>query len=184
MRTLSILIAGVLAVTAPAAAQDRQGVQRPTVLQSLYDCRTITDSAQRLACFEERTAALEAAETARDLRIVSREEVRRAQRGLFGLSLPNLGSLFGGGDDEDDEDGNAREPDIIQEITAVIREVGRDASGKLVLVLDNGQRWIQTDTVGGRSPRAGQNIRIRRAALGSFMASIEDRPGFRVRRDR
>jgi hypothetical protein len=187
MRVLSICLGGLILAAAPVAAQERDGSARPAVLQALYDCRTITDPAQRLACFEAQTAALEAAETSRDVRIVSREELRRAQRGLFGLSLPNLGNLFGGGNrDEDGEDGEdgGRDPDVVQEITAAIREIGRDASGRLVLVLDNGQRWIQTDTVGGRSPRAGQNVRIRRAALGSFIASVEERPGFRVRRDR
>jgi hypothetical protein len=183
MRAWGIFLAGALIIAAPAWAQDRAVPQRPPVLQSLYDCRAITDPAERLACFERQTTALETAETERDIRIVSREEVRRAQRGLFGLSLPNLGNLFGGDDDDDDEN-TAREADVIQEIEAVIREVGRDASGRIVLVLDNGQRWIQTDTVGGRQPRAGQNVRIRRASLGSFMASVEGRAGFRVRRDR
>jgi hypothetical protein len=181
MRAMSILMVGTLLLAAPAAAQDRDGTARPAVLQSLYDCRSIADPADRLACFERQTAALEAAETSRDVRIVSRNELRRAQRGLFGLSLPNLGDLFGGRDDDEDR---APDPDVIQEITAAITEVGRDSSGKLVLVLDNGQRWIQTDTGGGRSPRTGQNVTIRRASLGGFMASVEGRAGFRVRRDR
>jgi hypothetical protein len=183
MRYGALILGMAVILTAPAIAQDSRAPQRPAVLQSLYECRAITDPAQRLACFEQRTTALEQAENARDVRIVSREEVRRAQRGLFGLSLPNLGNLFGGGDEDDDREG-AAEPEVIQEIEALVREVGRDVSGRLVLVLDNGQRWVQTDTVGGRSPRAGQNVRIRRASLGSFIASVEGRPGFRVRRER
>ena len=37
---------------------------------------------------------------------------------------------------------------------------------------------------GGRTPRAGEAVVIRRGALGSFIANIGDRPGIRVMRQR
>ncbi len=185
MTKLGITIAGpvlLLATAAGAQEQNREERPRAAQLQAVYDCRAITDPAERLACFDRQIAALEAAEAARDVAIIDREEVRRTRRGLFGFSLGNLGSIFGSGDDEDDDE-RAR-ADRVEQIEAVIREVGRNRSGQLVLALDNDQQWVQTDTAGGRSPRAGQNVVIRRASLGGFIASVEGRAGFRVRRER
>ncbi len=174
--------AAAMLLTVPASAQEPAAEPgRAGVIQALYDCRAITDAAQRLACFDRQVTALQTAETARDVRIVDREQVRRARRGLFGLTLPSLGDIFGGGDDEV---AAARDPDVIEEIESVIREIGRDSAGKLVLILENGQRWTQTEVNAGRSPRAGQSVRIRRGALGSFLATVDGRAGFRVRRDR
>lgn len=177
----AMVAALALATALPATAQDRDGGrQRAPVVQQLLDCRAVTDPAERLACFDRQVAAFAAAEQGRDIMIADRAQVRETRRGLFGLSLGDL-NIFGGGGDDDEQEA---ERDIVQQIEGTLREVGRDTSGRLVIVLDNGQRWIQTDTVGGRQPRAGQAVVIRRASLGSFMASVEGRPGFRVRRDR
>ena len=46
-------------------------------------------------------------------------------------------------------------------------------------MVEDGARWKQTD---GRAlyPKVGDKIRIRRAALGSFMANINKDVGFKV----
>jgi hypothetical protein len=176
----TIALFAILAIAPAAHAQNGDAPPRVTVIQQLFDCRTITDPTARLACFDRQVAAIEAAETARDIRIVDREELRETRRGLFGFSLGRL-NIFGDGEDGADERSN---PEAVQEIETTIRQFTRNDIGKLVFVLENGQRWVQTDTnTGGRSPRVGQTIRIRRAALGSFMASVEGRPGIRVRRE-
>ncbi len=180
-RTAASFAALFLGLSAPSAAQDAPAADaRVPVIQALYDCRTITEPLARLACFDRQVAAMQTAEGARDIRIVDREAVRETRRGLFGFSLGRL-NIFGDGNGDEDEASN---PETVQEIETTIRQVARNDSGRLVFALDNGQRWIQADTAGGgRTPRAGQAIRIRRAALGSFMASVEGRPGIRVRRD-
>lgn len=185
MTRIGTLLAGsALLCAGTAAAQQPENNARPRApqLQAVYDCRALTDPAARLACFDQQVAALEAAEAARDVTVIDREEVRRTRRGLFGFSLGDLGSIFGGGDEDEDDERAAA--DRVEQIAAVIREVGRDRSGKLILVLDNGQRWVQTDSGGGRQPRPGQNVVISRASLGGFIASVEGRAGFRVRRER
>jgi hypothetical protein len=171
----------LLAAAAPAMAQETAAADaRVPVIQQLFDCRAITDPTARLACFDLQVAAVEAAETARDIRIVDREAVAETRRGLFGFSFGRL-NIFGDGDEGVDE---ANNPETVQEIETTIRQFARNDIGKLVFVLENGQRWAQTDTnTGGRTPRVGQSITIRRAALGSFMASVEGRPGIRVRRE-
>ncbi len=184
MTRIGMALAGsALFMAGAAGAQDTEQPNRPRApqLQAVYDCRALTDTASRLACFDQRIAALEAAESARDVTVIDREEVRRTRRGLFGFSLGDLGSIFGSDDDDDEARAAA---DRVEQVEGIVREVGRDRSGKLVLILDNGQRWIQTDSGGGRSPRAGNSVIISRASLGGFIASVEGRAGFRVRRER
>lgn len=172
------------AMAAGASAQERSSTPaeppRIEVLQQLYDCRAIADPTERLACYDRQVGALQTAVTAQDIRVVDREQVRQTRRGLFGLSLPSIGNIFGSGDSN-----NATDTDAVNELAATLRAVGRNESGRWIYTLDNDQVWIQTDaSAPGRGPRAGQNVVIRRAALGSFMISVEGRPGVRVRRDR
>ncbi len=166
------------AFAATPALADTPSAAPNALMQHVYDCRTITESAARLACFDQQVAALQSAEQSHDIRVVDREQVREARRGLFGFSLGNL-NIFGNGHDDAEND-----VEIIQQIDAHIRSVGRNESGRWVFTLDNGQRWIQNDSSSpGRSPHDGQAISIHRASLGSYMASVEGRPGIRVRRD-
>lgn len=172
---LRYMLAAALAVATAtgAAAQDQQPLP---LAQQLYDCRAVADPGERLACYDRQVAALQSAEANREIRVIDREQVREARRGLFGLSLGNF-NLFGRGSDEADP------AEAVDEIEALVAGIGRDPQDRLLLTLDNGQRWVQTET-GQRRVRTGETIRIRRAALGSFMANVEGRPAFRVRRDR
>ena len=177
---LSIAVVTLNLPNAVAAQTNATSDAPIAVLQQLYDCRAITDEAARLTCYDARVGALQTAESARDIRVVDREQVRETRRGLFGLSLPNIGEIFGG--DDDSEQGEA---DAVNELTATLSAVTRDGSAHWNYTLDNGQLWIQTDSSApGRSPRAGQSVVIRRAAMGSFMINVEGRPGVRVRRAR
>lgn len=173
-----------LALPGPACADAPPPADtRVAVIQQLFDCRSVGDPTERLACYDRQVAAVEAAETARDIRIVDREQVRETRRGLFGFSLGSL-SIFGGGNDDDRQDSRTN-PEIVQEIEAKISAVDQDSTGRWVFALDNGQRWVQQNAEAiGRTPHVGNSIRIRRAAFGTFMANIEDRPGFRIRRER
>ena len=171
-------LAAMLAI--PASAQDRRrdiAPQRPEVLNQLTACRSIADSAERLACYDRQVAALETAEAAREIAVVDRTQIRRTRRSLFGLRLPDLG-IFG-----DDED-NSQDGAAINEINSTIQAVSSGADGRVHYILAEGGTWAQTEGRRGRPPRAGQPIRIRRGPLGSFMASVEGRPGVRVIRIR
>ncbi len=179
---ISLAMFGGTAATAQSSPV-QEAPPRVEVLQQLYDCRAIADPAQRLACYDARVGALQTAESARDIRVVDREQVRQTRRGLFGLSLPNIGNIFGDGND--DATAAAADSDGVNEIAATLSAIGNNGLGRWVYTLDNGQVWLQTDTSApGRAPRAGQSVVIRRAALGSFMISVEGRSGVRVRRER
>ena len=158
----------VALAASPAAGQDRDQPAPPPVYQAVMACEAITDSAQRLACFDRSVAALKAATNAREVVVVDRGTVREARRGLFGLSLPRI-KLFGGDDDTEE----------VTAIDSTITGVRVAQDGMPVFVLADGARWKQTE---GRNvfAKAGHAIHIKRAAMGSYMANINKQPGIRV----
>ena len=175
MRSL-LPLAALAAATATPATANQQPIapERPEVIDRITACRTISGSAERLACFDREVGALEAAAAARQIAVVDREQVRRARRSLFGLRLPDLGVF---GDDSDEgEDGAA-----VTEINSTIRSHYTGADRRMHFILEDGSVWVQTDGRAQR-PRAGQAIRIRRGPLGSYIANIAERVGFRVTR--
>jgi len=175
MRAIMLSFAVLAAVAAPAAAQPPEQ-ERPAALTRLVECRAVQAEAERLACYDREVAAFEAAEQSRELVVMDRQQVRRTRRTLFGLVLPNL-DLFGD-DNEDEEEG-------VSELETTLRSAAEDPNGKWILVLEDGARWRQIDSrTLSRDPRGGQTIRIRRAAMGSYLANIDGQIAIRVRRER
>ncbi|MBB5728782.1 hypothetical protein [Sphingomonas prati] len=167
--------------TVPAHAADTPPA-RPAVFQSLIACRDIGVAADRLACFDRESALLDKAERNRDVVVVDRGQVRAARRTLFGLTLPSL-VLFGGERDRDTPEGKAEAAEV-DRLETTIRGASRTAMGKWIIVLQDGARWVQIDERSLPSdPRAGQPIRIRRAAMGSYLANVNNQIAIRVRRE-
>ena len=171
MKTAIILAGLGVTLASPLSAQP-QATERPEVIDRIATCRAIAGAAERLACFDREVAALEAAAAAREIAVVDREQVRRTRRSLFGLRLPDLG-IFS--DDSDEGDDGA----AVREINSTIRSSYTGADQRRHYVLEDGSVWAQTD---GRvqRPQPGQAIRIRRGPLGSYIANIGERVGFRV----
>jgi hypothetical protein len=174
MRGVAILIASIpLLAAGPAAAQDATG-ERPEALTRVLDCRAIADPQARLACFDREVAAMEAAEASRELVIVDRQQLRQTRRTLFGLTLPNL-SIFGDGSGDEEA----------SRIESTIQSVRQTPYRKYILTLEDGAVWHQIDSrTLPIEPRAGHSIRIRRAAMGSYLANVNDQVAIRVRRER
>jgi hypothetical protein len=174
-----LLLSGAL-LTLPAAsgaaAQDRgESPQRPELFEALVRCRTVTDDAARLQCFDTATAALQAAAERREVVVVDRQQVRESRRRLFGLALPRLPIFGGGGEDDEAEEISSIESPIV-----AAHQVGY---GRWVVRLEDGSTWAQTDdTPIAARPRAGQTVRVNRGALGSYMMRVNGQPGVRVRR--
>ncbi|HEY0011446.1 MAG TPA: hypothetical protein VGB79_01185 [Allosphingosinicella sp.] len=165
------LLAG-FASAAPAQRQ-RPGEERPAVLGRVVQCRSIASEAERLACFDREVAALDQAQSSGELLAMDRSQVRRTRRSLFGLTVPNLG-IFG--DDNEDEEEASR-------IETTIRSATQNAMGKWVIELADGARWLQIDSMNlNIRPRPGQPIRIRRAAMGSYLANVNNQTAIRMRR--
>src|SRR5690348_3013328 len=65
----SVLISGALAVVAAGAASAKGPVSSgtPAAMQKLLDCRSIQDSAQRLACYDREISTVDQAIGKRDI---------------------------------------------------------------------------------------------------------------------
>lgn len=171
-RVFAASMAALVALHAPAAAQDKSLTNAPTpkIFTDVLQCRAITDPAQRLACFDRTVGTLAQAQQRKDVFVADKEAIREARRGLFGFSLPRV-RIFG-------DDDMAEE---VKAIETTIKSVSQGQKG-YIFTLQDGARWAQTDGAYMDRPKAGAKIRIRRAALGSYMGTIEGRVGFRIER--
>lgn len=173
----ALAAAGVVGAALGASAQET-GATPP--LAGLYACAATPDDAARLACFDAAVAGLQGAEAKGEFAAVTRAEVESVEREAFGLSLPSLprlvGPLFGGGGDDRGEAG-------LERVTLTVTRVDRDPRGRLLLTMENGQVWAQTD---GRSVRTRGDgpwtAEIRKAALGSFFLNLDGQTAFRAER--
>ncbi|MCU0890542.1 MAG: hypothetical protein MUE77_02075 [Sandarakinorhabdus sp.] len=175
-----IAVALVLPVT-PALAAETPKTPPPAVVRTLLDCRAITDAGQRLACLDAGVAALASAVESRDVVVSDREQVTKARRGLFGIAPPGF-RLFGGGAEESSkaDDAEDRVPDAIE---AVISAASPGRDGNWRFTLDDGSRWIQTEArTMRRDPAPGMKVRIRAAAMGSYLANVDEQTAIRVKR--
>lgn len=173
---------GLTTIATAAQAADKPPAPPPAVVQKLLECRSITDTAQRLACLDSGVAALADAVEKRDVVVADREQVKKARRSLFGIALPSF-NLFGGGKDDDAGKDDTDELGALKEIEATLKGARQGPGRNWRFVLDDGSVWVQTDgRVMPRDPRAGMPIRIRRAAVGSFLANVDGQIAVRVRR--
>ncbi|GAA0487779.1 hypothetical protein GCM10009096_33370 [Parasphingorhabdus litoris] len=172
----SALICASLAFGAPtmAADKDKTVSTPPAIYTDLVACKNISDAEQRLACFDEKVAALETAQSNNEVVIADRKQVREARRGLFGLSLPRI-KLFDGGGDEGDQ---------INQIEGKIASARAARGGKWTIKLEDGATWQQTQPPRStsRRPKVGDSIVIKRGSLGSFVAKVNDGRAFKVKR--
>ena len=162
----------LLALAAPPPNAATAPAPRAAQFEALTRCRALTDPAERFACLERSALALEQAADRGDIVIIDRQQIRTTKRTLFGLPIPRL-DIFGSGDQQEE----------ISEVDGVVASASRNGDGRWSLELAGGARWLQIDDrVLGRSPRAGDKVRIERASLGTFMMKIGRHPGIRVRR--
>ena len=166
-----LLLALSAPVLGPAQAKNNDDVPpTPAAYQALIDCKPLTDSAARLACYDQKVEAMATAIRDRQLVVADRETMREARRGLFGISLPRL-RLFGGDDDTEE----------IKQIESAINAVRSAGDGMAIFMLADGSRWKQTE---GRDvfAKAGDEIKIKRTAMGGYMANVDGQAAVRVMR--
>ncbi|CAA9549834.1 MAG: hypothetical protein AVDCRST_MAG23-2891 [uncultured Sphingosinicella sp.] len=134
------------------------------LVDAVTACRTESDSQARLRCFDTASAALQQASAAGSLIVVDKNEVRRTRRSLFGFALPKL--PFFNGDDSAEE-----APEELEAKIASARSLGND---KWQFVLDSGAVWqtSQASPYFG-TPKAGQTVKLKKGAMGSYFASRE-----------
>ncbi len=176
MRThlIAFLASGLMLSASPAFARDNR--PPPETYQKLSACRTITDAAARLKCFDEAAAALDAAVAANDVYMMDRKQVRETRRSLFGLPIPSLG-IFGGNGEPEAEDANS-----VRELVTTIKSASFNGEG-WVITVEEGSIWRQTDGVPlALSPKPGMPATIRRAAMGSYKMNVGRQQAIKVKR--
>lgn len=161
-----------MALAGPAASktQPLAAAPPPKIFTDVIQCRTITDNAERLACFDRSVGTLATAQQNKEVYIADKEAMREARKGLFGFNLPNL-KIFSDDDMEKDVD--------LIESTIVAAVPGQKG---YIFTLKDGARWMQTDGAYMDKPKPGATIRIKRASFGSYFGSINKNPGVRVER--
>lgn len=142
--------------------------------ERMLECRAIVDAKARVRCYDDAIDALSPASfvPVADHPILKPNQMPEDSEGTtpeerFGLS--GAESRRKAGLEFEDKD-----LDLIQ---ATITAVSRTAYDKFVVVLDNGQKWRQTDTKRLRL-QPGDAVRISSAIFGSFL--LEKSTGSRM----
>ena len=171
---MSIISALAVLVVAGSASPQASpaGQQRPEMLERLAACRTVADSAARLSCYDAAAAALDTAQQQGDLVIMDRAGVNETRRQLFGFDLTTFPNLFGGT--------TAAE---LNSIETTLTSAAQAGEGRWVFRLADGSSWRQIDSEPVRfQNRSGQEVRVRKASLGSFLMTVGGSRAVRVRR--
>ena len=161
--------APALALAAPAPK-----VEQAPAVQAIIQCRAMTDTAQRLACFDGAAARLDDAQAKGDVVTIDRAQRRTLRRETFGFALPSL-SIFDKGDPAEET----------SSLALKVTHVSQDTLGHWQIELEGGQLWSQTDSeVLARDPKPGSQAEIKKGALGSFDMKLDGQKSIRVRRSR
>jgi hypothetical protein len=164
---VSTLVA--LLISTGADSREAPAGPPPAIVQGLLACRSISDSAQRLACYDRASGAVAQAIQKRDLVMFDRERATAAKRSLFGFSVPSFAGLLGGGD--------------LNEIEGTVAAARQNGDGGWTIQLADGSVWTQTDgTPIALEPRRGDKVVVRRGTLGSYYVKLGKQPGYKAKR--
>lgn len=160
---------------APAATQVAPvgQVDQPQLLTALLACRLEVDDGSRLACFDRASGAFETAERDGEITVVDRTQAQRTREQLFGLNL-GAANIFG----------RLRFDEAVDAVETTLSSARQDPNGRWIFTLADASVWRQVDTERLRSrPVQGASVRIRRAAVGSYMLSVGGARSVRARRE-
>ena len=142
------------------------------LIEALAQCLTIKADAERLACTDVAAAKLIAAERGRELVVVTRDEVRKTKRSLFGLAI----------DENDVFAGREAPADRIERLETTIAAAAPTGMERWSLVLAEGGRWRTTEAWDYASPKPGMTVVVRKAAMGSYVLDAKGQRSVRVMR--
>ena len=156
------LLAGLLlAVPVQAQASDKLPGQ-------LVGCSAQADDAKRLACYDSVVKSLSA--EARKVSEAREVETAKAKQAVAAAAAAAAATAAAEAEAaRKDSFGKAADSaDDVKSVTAAIAEILRDASGKSIFILDNGQIWRQADGYSLPSARVGGTVMVKRGAMGSY----------------
>ena len=162
MNLRSVFAAIPLALALAAAAHAAE-----SPLNALFACQEIPDNAARLTCLDREVTALRGESKRQEVIAVDREQLEKDSYGL--QSSSKHGRIEG-----------------LEKLS--VARFSKTPYGKLVVELQNGQVWAQSDTlqifIPLGTPHEEMTVSIRNAALGSHQMQLNgDGPWFRVYRE-
>jgi hypothetical protein len=184
---LAASLAVALALVAAARAAD-------SPLDALFACQKIADGSARLTCLDREVAALHGGAQSGTVVAVDRNKLEESNYGLDRASVPlptpespKVPANTPADSPADSgivRDKNGRVEGL--ENLAVAR-FDRTPYGQLIVELQNGQLWTQTDRITldtpRRAPQQATTVSISNAALGSYKMQLNGKGAwFRVRR--
>lgn len=168
----SLMIAAISSLASPGFAQT-SAVARSPLLEQVARCRQIASDAERLSCFDRAAGDLDTAERQGEVVVVERGQIQEARRQLFGFELPSLPPMFTRGAEEEKLDA----------VETALVSASQSADGKWIFRLADNSEWRQIDSGPVRfQNREGTEIRVRRAALGSYQLTAGRSRAVRVKR--
>jgi len=144
--------------------------QTAAVPPAFVTCSRIQKNSERLACYDSAVSYLS--------RPAEQQTAAPSAEASFGLQAgapvmsPTVPEQAG-------SDSNSTE---ILSITARVTEITSDRENRKIVTLDNGQTWREQTASTFIALKVGDEVRINRAALGSFMMSAPSGRPLRVRR--
>ena len=164
----NVLLFGA-ALGAASTAFAQEPVTEPSEFEALKSCRSITDNAARLACFDNAVGVVVAAQESGNLRIVDKEAAKQTRRRLFGFTMPDIG-WFGDGKVGDEEP-----LDMLETTITSVRQLRRNS---WTFQTEEGAVWqINNAPSRLRALRPGQSVILKKAALNSYFIRIEGQTG-------
>jgi hypothetical protein len=135
-----------------------------------------SDSTRRLACFDRESARLaqESPPVARNADSPATAAPAAAAPAQAGEDRFGYRGTIARAELDKKE---AEERRAFEQLTAKVTEVGRLPHGEVVLTLDNGQVWQQKPGDRAMRIKAGDEVTIHRASLGSFLLTSEAAKG-------
>ena len=174
-----VLLAGAaMALAAPAAAQ----VSNEIVLNIMRECAKIGDPTARLACYDNniRAAGGNPASVPGQMAAPSGGGAAVQQRVPGGFGADDLAARS---PERFEANRPARGPN---EVTARVSQIAQREPGMYLVTLEDGAQWRFTEGAGAgyRAPRRGDQVEIRRGALGSYLMAFDNQQAVRVERVR
>lgn len=171
----------VVACAAAAPALAASPVEK--AIDAAMACRTMSDNAQRLACFDAAMGGIETAKAEETTRFAEKKAAKEKKKkddfGLRGndvLVMDNTPENFGG--EAVPEIRAAQEEKRLKAITATATSIKVNSLKQATLTLDNGQVWKQLEADTESLPRQADGksyaVTIKRATMGNYMATIEE----------
>lgn len=170
---VAVGIAAAFAGGADARGTPKIAAATTGIVAELTGCKTLTDNAARLACYDTAAAKLEAATASGDVKVLDREDIKATRRSLFGFDLPKL--PFFKGDDS--------AKDTPEEIDVVVKSIQSAGYDKFVLTMEDGSVWASGEPL-PRDPKVGAAVHLKRGALGNYFMRVGSMRSVRATRVR